>query len=90
MTGKWDLQTQPGAPDESRWVKMAGVAQIGEINKRALLLLFLFHAPLSCPLSPPPPPPPQDGFILRAPQGQPHGPQYRSLSALCTAVFVTF
>lgn len=26
MMGKWDLQTQAGAPEELRWVEMAGSA----------------------------------------------------------------
>lgn len=46
MIGKWDLQTQAGAPDERRWVGMAGGAQIGCINERTLRLLIFSIPPL--------------------------------------------
>lgn len=79
MIAKWALQTQAGAPDEQRWVEMAGSAQIGYMNERTLLLLILFHTP--SPLLPL-----QGGFILRASQGQSQGPKYRALCPLHSCV----
>lgn len=80
MPGKWDQQAQAGAPDELRWMKMAGSAQIGQTNDGTFFWLFpsVFCSP-------------RDGIIvLKAPQGPSHVHRYRSLWALYAAVFVAF